>query len=90
MSTLRGPTNLSKWVKPSTGRRVELYKAVKYINENEIVTIVGQQGIGKTHLAHEISYFLNSRYFFMKGNYYFDCRNIQTAEHCKKLLKEAN
>lgn len=77
-------------MKPLTGRRVEIHKLIKYLDLNNVVVLFGPHGVGKTRLVHEVSYFLNSRYYFKKGNYYFDCRNISTAEHCKKILKEAN
>ena len=59
MSRLRGPTNIPKLIKPLTGRRIEIHKMAKYLSDNKIVSLTGPSGIGKTHLAHSVSYFLN-------------------------------
>jgi hypothetical protein len=54
------------------------------------VTLTGKMGIGKTHLAKEVSYILNSRNYFMNGNYYFDLKNVKTSEQLKNLIKSEN
>lgn len=59
MSRTRGPTNIEKSIKPLTGRRIEMHKLAKYLCENQIVSMHGSPGIGKTHLASSVSYFLN-------------------------------
>lgn len=48
----------------------------------------GPIGIGKSHLAKSVSYFLSCRYYFLNGNYYFDLREIKTAEQLKKMIKD--
>jgi tRNA A37 threonylcarbamoyladenosine biosynthesis protein TsaE len=90
MSAIRGPTNVKKWLKPFTGRRIEMHKLFKYLCENKVVTLTGDLGMGKTHLSHEVSYLLNSRHYFMSGNYYFDLKTIKTSEQLKDLLKNEN
>lgn len=59
MSRIRGLTNVPKSIKPTVGRRVEIHKLVKYVCENKIVSLHGPPGIGKTHLAQTMSYYLN-------------------------------
>lgn len=75
-------------LQPFTGRRVETYNLVKYLCESKLVSLYGPPGIGKSHLTHTVSYFLNVRYHFNNGNYYFDLSKINTAEQCKRMLRE--
>lgn len=88
MSRVRGPTNIPKSVEPLTGRRIEMHKLSKYLVENNLVLLHGPPGIGKTHLAYSVSYFLNCRYFFNNGNYYFDLTDVTTNEKLKSLLRD--
>ena len=88
MSKRRGQTNVVKSCSPFTGRKDELYRLIKYLHEFRLVTLHGLPGIGKTRLAQSASYFLNSRYYFNTGNYYFDLMYIKTADQWKKLMKE--
>ena len=90
MSRIRGPTNIEKSNSPFTGRKLEIYQLAKDLTENNLVTLWGPMGIGKTHLAKSLSYFLNSRYFFTNGNYYFDLKYVKTTEYCRRLLKNEN
>lgn len=80
MSRIRGATNVPKPFKPFTGRRIEQHKLVKYLLQNKIVSLSGPAGIGKTDLAYSVSYFLNSHYHFNSGNFYFDLKNVSSAE----------
>lgn len=59
MSRIRGLTNVEKLGSSTTGRRVEIHKLVKYLSEHRIVSLHGPPGIGKTHLAKIVSYYLN-------------------------------
>lgn len=80
MSKIRGQTNVSKSCSPFTGRKDELYRLIRNLCEYKLVTLHGLPGIGKTRLAESASYFLNSRYYFNSGNYYFDLMYIKTAD----------
>ena len=90
MSRIRGNTNVPKPYRPFTGRRIEQYKLAKYLCENKIIWLSGPSGIGKSHLAQVVSYFMNSHYLFNSGNYYVDLTNVSSAEQCKKFLKDQN
>ena len=87
---LEDQQNIEKSNSPFTGRKLEIYQLAKDLTENNLVTLWGPMGIGKTHLAKSLSYFLNSRYFFTNGNYYFDLKYVKTTEYCRRLLKNEN
>ena len=85
MSRIRGPTNIAKPLIVFTGRKVEMFNLIEDLlwNDIDIVALSGPTGIGKTLLVLNISYFLNWRYYFNNGNFYFDLKKIKTAEQCK-------
>ena len=56
------------------GRNVDLHELITFVLNDKInkIYLVGQHGIGKTRLSHELARFLTDRQIFSDGVHYLD------------------
>lgn len=66
------------------GRNSVMSKVIKLINNEQLVTIIGVPGIGKSAVCKNVVNFIAERRFFNAGVLYFSLKGIR---NCEILIK---
>ncbi|MCK5506383.1 MAG: CHAT domain-containing protein, partial [Thermodesulfovibrionia bacterium] len=79
-------SNLFNRPKSFTGRSIEMHDIITELLTNQLVTITGAGGIGKTTCALEVMRWFHSRGYFKDGIFHVDLRQTETTDGIISIL----
>ena len=64
-----------------------MHKAIKYLLSGNVLHVVGESGIGKTHFVQQLCRHFHSRYYFKDGIYWIDVEQIRSGDKLREEIR---
>ena len=64
-----------------------MHRAIQYLLSGNVLHVVGESGIGKTHFVQQLGLHFHSRYYFKDGIYRIDVEQIRSAEKLREEIR---